>query len=491
LKTKLNQRGKAMTEIKNQTYCPSDDELMQYKLGNSEKERFKEITEHLVTCDVCTRTILDFLPETEEEWQRLKMSGDENSGRGNEKVEDFLSANLIDNFEQLRQAAIRLENKRKDFGEIGLQGLRVGQIWRPKSDNIVLPMIEGKDYVSDFKLNSKNHFVIIQDTSLERVGNYNVIKVIPVDDKVSSIAENEIVIPAKFNPLERDLILQLWNEKEMLVENLESCFGEIAAEWVKTGQEKQHVTFLNGNFGIKELFAEFKKNLSYFAYESTNVIHQGLIPNPLYRYRTKEVAETNHLNFPVESLRYAEAQREVPGEIVAVSSSLTFLEQIKSVFSMSPSPAFVSAGNNSQSGWEEDNKTYFDGKLKCKRRKSVEGHNLLLLQSDDAEFANRLILLGKDEADLILALLTANNPIHQGYVSVLNFGESESPEDYYSNKVLKISELPKFNARLIQNSIAHVDEMSELLAWKELADAGEIDKNLSQIIHQAVKAKED
>jgi len=477
-----------MIEIKNQIYCPSDDDLMQYKLGNSEKERFQEITEHLVTCDVCTRTILDFLPETEEEWQKLKASDEETSEGGDGFAEDFLSADLVEDFEQLRQEAIRLEKKRKNFDEIGMVGLRLGQIWRPKSDKIIVPTVQGEEYVSEFDLNSKNHFVVITDAEPQQIGKYNVVKVISVDDRAHRFVESEIVVPAKLNPLERDLILQVWNEKEMLVENLESCFGDISEEWVATEREKYRVTSSNKSFGIKELFAEFKKNLSDFAYESSNVIRQGLIVNPLYRYRTKEIAETNYLNFPVESLRHAETRKKSFAKVTNVSLAQTFLEQVKSIFSMSPSPIFVSAANDSQSVWEEDEETYFNESLKCKRRKSVEGHNLMMLQSDNDEFANRFVLLGNDETDLTLALLAGNNPIHKGYVSVLNFGENESPRKGFP-KILDVNDLSEYDTRIIQNSIARVDETSELLAWKELANTAVVDENLSETIHQAVKAR--
>lgn len=479
-----------MTEVKSRMYCPSDDELMRYKSGNLEKENFQEITEHLVTCNVCPRTILDFLPETEEEWQRLKTSDDETSGESDPLADDFLSPDLIDELEQMRLEVIRLEKKRKNFDEIGLKGLRVGQIWQPKADNIILPTAEGNEYVSDFDLNSFNHFVAIVDATPERCGNYSVIKVMPVDDDLSCAAEDEVIIPAQFNPREEDLMLQVWNEKEMLVENLESCFGDIDEEWVKAEREKNHIASSKGDISVKELFAEFKKNLNDFVYESANVIRQGLITSPVHRYRTKEIAETNYLNFPVQSLRYAEAQRKVAAK-AAGASSWTFLEQIKSIFSMFPSPTFVAAEDNALSGWEEDAQTYFDGKLRCKRRKSVEGHNLLLLQSDNAEFANRFVLLGKDESDLTLALLTGNNPVHQGYVSVLNFGEKKSPENFYSNQILNISDLSKISGELIQNSVACVDEASELLAWERLTAAAENEENLSKTIQQAIKERKE
>lgn len=479
-----------MIEVKNKLVCPSDDELMRYKLENLEKERFQEITEHLVICDICPQTILDFLPETEEEWEELKMSDDKVSENSNVSIEDFIPANLIDEFEQMRQAAIRLEKKRKSFEEIGLEDLQIGQIWRPKADNIILPTVEGKEYFSEYELGSINHFVVIKDANTEKVGDYNIIKVIPIDDDLSHVAKDDIVIPADSNLLEKDLLLQVWNGKEMLAENLEGYFGNIAQEWIEVKKKEYNITLKHNSSAIIDLFSVFEKNIENFAYEAANVIKQGQITNPIYRYRTKAVAETNYLSLPVESLRNVKALEGVPQKVGKVNPSLIFLEQIKSLIQMFPSPEFAFAADESPSSWKEDEEIYFDGKLKIKRRKSVKEENLLLLQTEDAEFANRIVLLGKDKSNLILALLSGNNPIHQGYVSVLNFGENESPKSFYSNQLLNIKDLSNFDEDLVRVSIARVDEDSELLNWKNLANSGEVDENLSGVIYQAIKERE-
>jgi hypothetical protein len=205
----------------------------------------------------------------------------------------------------------------------------------------------------------------------------------------------------------------------------------------------------------------------------------------------------SHLKSPILKqqssvpLSYVESSRSDRVPTIVRGCKTSFLEQIRLLIPMFPSPEYAIAGDEQRTGWKEDEQTYYYGRLRCKRRKSVEGDNLLLLQSADAAFANHLVLVGEKEGDLTLALLADNNPIHPGFVSVLNFGANESPRVLFADKILTVSDLSKLDPEMIRTSIIRVDETSELLAWKELGYSIKSDGVLPELIRMALKNELD
>lgn len=317
--------------------CLSDDMLAAYiKRELPDKER-EAVSSHLLFCNSCLAYAKLLL------W-------DSNYDIEETDVEEYdftrpveitpVIAEAQKRFQAYRQR--RREFPAKSLSEIGWDGLKVGQIWRTKFEGIVVPTAEGEEVFSATELNSNPHLVVITDRNVAvqplDSKTYHVISVAPIDSDIDYADEDkeDLIIPEDETPLGYSFMVQLWNKKPMLFENLDSCLGEI---------NQNSLTKLLGALNQSE---EGKLIGDEFSPEA--VIIRGEFHNPIMRYRAKEYEDTKYLRMPVEQLF-----ESLSGEDIGVELPVDPLPRLPDWFHPQygavGQPLYMAAQQESKTGW--------------------------------------------------------------------------------------------------------------------------------------------
>lgn len=268
-----------------QVNCPDDDAILAFRRGELSGEEYEAVALHLLFCNDCVES-LNSLPWEEAEGD-LDVSEDELTPRVN--ITPSLSRAIMLFRERHQQSARETPGIPKEIQD---GDLSAGQIWRTKSEEIVVPSPRGAEYHSVTELNSRPHLVVVTRTEVDDSysgTDYHTILVAPVDGETEYKSEGDLLVAQEESPLGYSFIVQLWNEQPMLRENLDRCLGALGPE--------QHDTLLNA-LGDEES--------SGGNYSLEAVILKGLYQDPVMRYRAKEYEDTSYLRTPVQSLMEAE-----------------------------------------------------------------------------------------------------------------------------------------------------------------------------------------
>jgi tetratricopeptide (TPR) repeat protein len=267
--------------------CPTDEVLSAYLQRTLPEHRREAVSRHLFLCNTCleyTKLLL---------WDSDYEQSDDNldAVQLNQPVEVTpVMADVLERFKGFREH--RRNFPARTLLEIGIDGLQVGQVWRTRVEDVALPKIDGEETASIAELNSDAHLVLITNPSVRtrRIGpkTYHVIRVLPIDTDTEYAMEGDLVVERAESPLGYSFMAQLWNEQEMLQENLESCLGEF--------REESHPRIW------KSLARQGQRPLVLGAFSLENIIINGLFYDPALRYRAREYEETQYLRAPVESL---------------------------------------------------------------------------------------------------------------------------------------------------------------------------------------------
>jgi hypothetical protein len=275
-----------------QVNCPDDKTILAFRSNELSGEEYDAVALHLLFCNDC-RESLNSLP-----WEEVE--GDEGAPevdepRPNVHITPSLSRAIKLFRERHQQNASGTPGTPKEIQE---DRIRVGQIWRTKSEGIAVPSSGGTEYHSVTELNSRPHLVIITRTKIDNPSSgtdYHTILVAPVDGNTEYKDQGDLFVAQEDSPLGYSFITQLWNEQPMLQENLDCCLGDLNPE--------QHSTLLS------TLDALGDKESSGTSYSLEAIIMKGLYQDPMMRYRAKEYEDTAYLRMPVQSLIEIEDSR--------------------------------------------------------------------------------------------------------------------------------------------------------------------------------------
>ena len=296
--------------------CPVDEELESYLSENAASARDAEIERHIIACDRCYLMLKVLKPLAFDE---------EYEPEGYEPPEKF--PEWLDGY--ARELAGRQEkinaNKRslKQIQDAG--GVKFAQMWKPKTEKILLVTPEGDEYHSFADFGSVPHFVVVANEDADNLLDRSIVRAFPVHDEDELNAEDDLLLTAQNSPTGYSFFIQSWNPCDILIENLGACIGEIAfreqtelAEKLKKLGRKRPAKKEAGITGaviLQEVFIEDFK------------------ADALVRYRRKELKETAYLRAPAEFLREtAELQKETIGEQIR-----GFLQKLLDGFVFSPS----------------------------------------------------------------------------------------------------------------------------------------------------------
>lgn len=274
--------------------CPSDEELRMLKNGTMPEDEIRLLSEHLATCDRC-QIALQFGPLESTGGHESFVSEPADSAPGEvpsqiiEALRDFKRINEA----KPRNQPVELERFLSE------SALKIGQIWRTRFDEIIVPTSDGEDLQSGSMMGSVPHMVIIVDPDVDEVvigeKTYRVIRVAPIDHSVEFARDPDVFVTDDESPIGHGFLIQSWNVREMLVCNLSAMLGEIDFEprsLADRSDEKIH---------------DFLANLSNVAdedspYSLLNLTLAGALNDPVMRYRVREIENTVYLSEPVEEL---------------------------------------------------------------------------------------------------------------------------------------------------------------------------------------------
>jgi hypothetical protein len=280
---------------KKQSNCPGDDILENYKRRDLTDQESDDVTLHLLFCDACLESIRALAPVDDD-------AASEPEGQGDEfEVQTPIGQALLRAVaEFVERDASRLEQPPKTLEQVMLEdGLQVGQIWRTRSNDIVVPRRDGEERVPVMALDSSPHLVVITDAEAgqgKTVNGYHIIHVAPVSPEIEFAGEDDVTVDQSTSPLGYSFTIEAWNEQPMLSENLDACLASFDGS--------QHT------IALLRLRNQLVRQRAAGAAIKTvdELVTSGEYHEPKLRWRAHEYQETAYLRAPVEALTAKEAQ---------------------------------------------------------------------------------------------------------------------------------------------------------------------------------------
>lgn len=455
--------------IEHEALCISDGKLVEYKEGSMPAGEVGAVSSHLALCDACLMR-LEFLPDSLAEYAARVKAIDEDSSPT--PVPDSLRK-AVGDF-KARAAVIRSRKVR--LGEVlGGGGLRAGQLWRPRSKDVIVPTAEWEERNSVFDLGSKPCFVLIAGDDAEELGGYHVVRVVVVstDTDAGRLGEGDLLVEDE-RLLAHPFIIQGWNRTEMLRENLEYCVGDIR----DVVSEAEYAELLNDSPG--------SRTADHYSLEA--VIRRGAYSDPLARYRARAFEEAAYLRFPVESLRRSVDEEEtyaIDPEVEELLRGLPFAVI---------QTGFTSRGVGVMADKPEGNTQIFsiDGTtLTGATARDADGM-WLRIQTDDKNWDGAVITFAwephsvKSAAGRRFMVLSRDDISFDAYVAEINLGEPDAIELRPTVVPLPPNGLTIQMAEYIKKSISDARTPRDLRAWRRLVGEHSLPSTVKEIIEEAL-----
>ncbi len=467
--------------------CPDDIDLVSYKEGSLDHDDRRALNEHLLLCDDCVFQ-LKFLP-----WDTVNEMNDALAGSETRPDELVMTPEMDWAYDvQRSEAPTATRREPRSLKQVlDDESLEIGQIWRPKRDGILVPGQDEPFSITD--LASVPHLVAITN-----VDSHEVVKVVPLGDRVEFARDLDVVFRQtdNGNPLGYDFLLQVWNQQEMLVENLECCLGQISESPAAFTARVE-----NRRLDVLGYLAEIGRHLiSNEKYSLLGLFRHDLYADPAMRYRAREFETTAYLRGPVSEFRAAcsvEPAR-ISDVVEATGSRISqvqspWLEKFLTTLDLTRlfSPAFSAAGEDTQ----ENIQTFFQGRLLAMPRFNEYGYRELILNSSDAAFSNQFILMRGGSP--LLVLLSSEYDARSGAYSAVvkitdeyertNTGINESMGPLKAEDVSRLFDEQVITNEIITDSIASIATERGLLEWERIANSEVVTDKLSRAINEAIK----
>lgn len=460
--------------------CPSDELLLNYRRGELSGEQHQAISSHLLFCDSCLECLKLLSPDSSSEFSSDTGSQDDTNLR-----DSFAPslAKAVDRFRSLRQQR-RVKPRLREAFQCEGGKFQVGQIWRPKSHDIVLPGADGGLFsVTD--LDSRPHLVVITDAATQKEeldgAEYQIIRVAPIDADLDCIQDDDLVIREDDSPLSYPFLIQTWNDQIMLVENLESLLAEF--------HETEHLSIL------QRLRAVGSGDGGEGAFSLEAVIMKGLYSDPAMRYRAREYEDTSYLRVPVEYLRTA-LSRDVVQEdwLATLRNGATYIANLIKSVGLS--------GTVWSGGWKPDAALAADSD-----RGSQQFHNtdqslsatlspvgkrmLLRVESNDEKWEGALVPFlwrsnvdDLDEYSCVFIILAKDEDAGSSYGKVKLGDLGEITHRGLPETPFAVSSLKEEMSDAIRDSIVRAFSNHELDAWRKLSKRLDLDPAVRALIQK-------
>ena len=449
--------------------CIEDGKLVEYKERSLPAADADAISSHLSLCDACLMR-MELLPDSVAEYERrLIAPGDMRPT----PVPASLQRALAD-FKARAEAA---RSRQLSLVEVLAHGgLRAGQLWRPKSKDIIIPVHGLEEHCSVFDLGSQPCYVVITGTDEEMVDGYHVIRVAVVTTDVDAAQTGRGDVMVEENDLlAHPFVIQGWHQTEMLRENLEYCAGSVE----RLLSEEEYARLLeaaqDGPPGV--------------AHSLEAVVRRGEYSDPLARYRARSYEESAYLRVPVESLRES-ADKELTERAGVDPEVERLIQQFPSALLQT---GFESRGVGLMSDRPEENVKFFE----------VEGTALtgaisrdsdgmwLRIQTDDEAWDGAVMTFtwepySAGAARRRFVVLTRDDISFDAYVAEINLGEPDEFDFRPTVTPLPLKSLIPQMAGDIRKSIGEARTPRDLRAWRRLAGKASLPPQLRDIIEEAV-----
>jgi hypothetical protein len=479
--------------------CPSEELLLNYRRGELSSEQHQAISSHLLFCDTCLEYLKLLAPDN---YAEFTTDTDSQVDTNLRPAFESSLAKTIDRFRFLQQQRHVTPKLREVFQREGRK-FQVGQIWRPKSQAIVLPDVDdGVFSVTD--LDSRPHLVVITNAMVleEELGDakYHVVRVAPLDADFDCVNDDDLLIREGDSPLGYSFLIQAWNEQEMLVENLE-C-------WLVEFNTKEHGAILERLESIGE------RELADGAFSLEAVIMKGHYPDPVMRYRAREYEDTAYLRMPVESLRssrvanssfddlpeysdqedYRLANQQIADEPDLISTIL----QVAGITDAVWSGGWKRYAASASEGVRQPQVIWNSDKSLSATLEPMGKRMLLRIESHDKRWEGALVPFSwKSVADdvsesrCVFAILAKDEVKRGSYVAEIKLGELDEIEG--TSMPDNPFPLEKFQPRVflfVRESIKRSRTNHELDAWKELSEREGLDLKMRKIIRDELTGDE-
>lgn len=310
-----------------QMECLEEIELQNYLDGNLSLAQTERVEQHLAVCNRCYLMLKVLEPSDFDE--EYEPQGYEPAQKLPEWMDGY-ALELAD-----RQKKINA-NKRSLEQVLSNGGVKFAQMWKPKTDNILIVTPEGNEYHSFIDFNSVPHFVVVTNEDAEKLLDHKLVRAFPIHDAEDLTNEYDLLLNEGNSPTGYSFFIQSWNPSEILIDNLDVCIGEVSFQGQTELAKKLR------KLGQKQLI---KKVDAYVAGTEDDIPEIGIDKkyfkknyktDPLIRYRYKEFKETSYLRVPAESLRET--------ALFEATSQSSYWERFKtmiSAFNMQPVGAFA------------------------------------------------------------------------------------------------------------------------------------------------------
>jgi hypothetical protein len=449
--------------ITHEALCLSDAKLVEYKEGSILPDAKDAVTSHLALCDACLMR-LEMLPASTAEY-----------AAGVKAIEDDtepapIPDSLRQALEKLKARAETIRSRRVGLDEVlDGDGLRVGQLWRPKSADIVVPISGREEHHTVFDLGSKPCFVVVTDGDIEEVGDYHVIGVaiVVTDVDAAQIGAGDILVEDS-ELLAHPFVIQSWNRTEMLRENLDYCVGT-----VEDVLSEEDYALLFDRAGDHQQGSQ---------YSLEAVVKRGEYSSSLSRYRARAFEDAAYLRFPVVRLRESTGSDNWRSGFPYVTIQTGFMSSRVAYAADKP---------------QEHVKSFsVDGTPLTGVLERDAGSMWLRLQTDDKSWDGALVACtwkphsaGGSGAHSRYMILSRDDISFDAYVAEMNLGEPDEFEFKPTTVPLPVGSLTARRNQIIRESILDARTPRDLRAWQRLTGEQSLPPDVRRAIEEAIKTR--
>lgn len=282
--------------------CPGEAVLQQYLDDELDLVEIDTIEDHLAACERCFSMLVVLEPSISASTHNDETeSSDVPAGTS---VPEF----VLRHSHELRERTEAIERNVKPLSEVlQTQGFRIGQVWRPKLDQILVATHDGKEYHSFEDFGSVPKLAVITNSRTAEHFGHEVVRVAPIHPKIGLETDEDLFVDIAATPVGYPFYIQGWNQVDVLLENLDSCIGaiEFAGETELLSQLAE-IGSVNSISPIAITVAGESLQLPFAGIES-DTFPKSIDTDPVARFRYRQFQEAAFLRVPGELLKEADA----------------------------------------------------------------------------------------------------------------------------------------------------------------------------------------